>query len=175
MRQRVRSPNNPSFELYGGRGIRICDRWDSFLAFLHDVGPRPSSRHSLERLDNDGHYEPGNVVWALPGEQMRNTRRNVFYEHGGQRLTLSEWARNLGVTLGMLRNRIKAGWPPERVFASRIKKTKPRRVVARAVLDELRAEHERGVPQRVLAKRYKMSLGTIGDVVNDRPLSFEIV
>ena len=75
MRQRCLNPNTTRWADYGGRGIKVCDRWmHDFPAFLADVGQRPSPRHSLNRVNNDGDYEPGNVRWALASEQMRNRR-----------------------------------------------------------------------------------------------------
>lgn len=76
MKARCRNPNNRKFKHYGGRGIAICERWArDFGAFLADVGPKPSARHSLDRIDNDGDYEPGNVRWASPSQQNSNRRR----------------------------------------------------------------------------------------------------
>lgn len=76
MRSRCLLKNDSHYPSYGGRGIRICDRWSSYEAFLQDVGRRPSPRHTLDRIDNDGDYEPGNVRWATAKEQNRNTRRS---------------------------------------------------------------------------------------------------
>lgn len=74
IRQRCENPKNPRYQRYGGRGIKMCGRWQSsFDAFLSDVGYRPSPTHSIDRIDNDGHYEPGNVRWGTP-EQQRVTR-----------------------------------------------------------------------------------------------------
>lgn len=75
MRERCNNPNHPQFKDWGGRGISVCDRWmDSFEAFYADVGPRPGHRLSLDRIDNDGNYEPGNVRWATHSQQMKNRR-----------------------------------------------------------------------------------------------------
>lgn len=72
---RCLNPNSPKYPDYGGRGIQMCDRWkSSFAAFLADMGPRPAGRYTIERLDNDGHYEPGNCIWATYAVQSRNKR-----------------------------------------------------------------------------------------------------
>jgi hypothetical protein len=88
MRGRCYNPNVNRFENHGGRGIKVCDRWnESFEAFLADMGPRPSPTHSIDRYpDNDGNYEPGNCRWATPREQQGNKRTNVFVILNGQTL-----------------------------------------------------------------------------------------
>lgn len=76
MLARCGNPKHRVFHHYGGRGIRVCEAWRaSFEQFLRDVGLRPSPKHSIDRINNDGHYEPGNIRWATQSEQMRNTRR----------------------------------------------------------------------------------------------------
>lgn len=82
MKRRCASMDPHFYANYGGRGITVCDRWrDSFTAFLADMGRRPSAKHSIDRIDDDGNYEPGNCRWALQAQQVRNTRVNRLTEH----------------------------------------------------------------------------------------------
>lgn len=110
MRWRCRNPEATGWHRYGGRGITVASRWDDFRVFLADLGPRPSPAHSIERIDNDGNYEPGNVVWATRREQNRNRTDNHWITFRGRRLILTEWARALGITGPALRRRL-ALWP----------------------------------------------------------------
>jgi len=96
MRQRCRVLS-PRFGNYSGRGISVCPRWQSFDNFLADMGPRPSPRHSLDRIDNSGNYEPNNCRWATLGQQNNNHRRNRVVVIDGEAKTLTEWRRLLGV------------------------------------------------------------------------------
>lgn len=79
MKQRCLDPNDKGYKNWGGRGITVCKQWqDSFPAFLQDMGPRPSKRYTIDRINNDGNYEPGNCEWATYAAQARNTRVNVL-------------------------------------------------------------------------------------------------
>jgi hypothetical protein len=119
MKQRCLNPNQKGYLNYGGRGVRVCTRWcDSFEAFLADLGRRPSPRHQLDRIDNDGDYEPGNVRWALRAVQNRNRRGNRWIEFNGERRVLKDWADLLGMRPGMLRKRLELGWSVERALAT---------------------------------------------------------
>jgi hypothetical protein len=110
-------PGSTGWDNYGGRGICVCKRWRRFEAFFEDMGSRPSPKHSLERKDNDGNYEPGNVVWATRTQQMRNTRYNRRFTFRGETLTLSEWAERTGWAIGLIRDRIDVlGWDVERAL-----------------------------------------------------------
>jgi hypothetical protein len=75
MRNRCERPTNNRYELYGGRGITVCKRWETFENFLADMGPRPDGDYSIDRENNDGNYEPGNCTWATRSKQMRNRRK----------------------------------------------------------------------------------------------------
>lgn len=110
MRRRCSTEQDPRWPLYGGRGIRVCERWNSsFAAFIADVGPRPSRRHSLDRIDVNGDYEPGNVRWATQTEQCRNKRTNHRIEYAGRTWVLSELANSEGIEASLLRYHLKAG------------------------------------------------------------------
>jgi len=108
------SPNAKPQDLprYYGRGIRVCERWNSFAAFLADMGPRPPGG-SIERLDNDGNYEPGNCAWRTMKAQSRNRRNSRPITARGETLTIAEWAERLGTSRQTIRHRIEAGWTPE--------------------------------------------------------------
>jgi hypothetical protein len=112
MLSRCRNPRDADFCHYGGRGIRVCDRWAaSFEAFLADMGEPPAPRMEIDRIDNDGAYEPGNCRWATHKENLRHTRRSRFLEHDGLRLTVSQWAERLGIGEATIRTRIdRYGW-----------------------------------------------------------------
>lgn len=94
MRQRCYDPLNKRFPQYGGRGITVCPAWNDFEVFRRDVGDRPSASHTLDRRDNNGNYEPGNVRWATAQEQARNRRTSLMVTAWGETKTLAEWAED---------------------------------------------------------------------------------
>lgn len=93
IRNRCNNESSPAFSSYGGRGIKICERWNSFQSFYADMGPRPSTLHSIERINNDGDYEPGNCRWATRSEQSRNRRSSQLYTFNGESKCLEDWAK----------------------------------------------------------------------------------
>ena len=114
MKQRCTNPKKREYEHYGGRGIKVCDEWmRSFLAFFAYVGPRPSAKHSLDRIDVNGNYEPGNVRWATQQEQVDNTRTVKMVTLNGKTQSHSAWAREMGLAVGQITARIKSGWSVE--------------------------------------------------------------
>jgi hypothetical protein len=117
MLRRCRRPNENSFSRYGGRGISVCVRWLDFANFIADMGRRPSSDYSLERINNDGNYEPGNVRWATAKDQARNRRSSSFLTFNGRTATIAEWAERTGLTSQQIAGRLsRQGWSVERTL-----------------------------------------------------------
>lgn len=118
MLERCSNPNHKWFHRYGGRGVKVCDRWADFNAFLADMGEKPQDgvRYSLERMNNNRGYEPGNCKWATSTEQNRNRVNVIHITHDGVTLTLPEWSTRTGLHIETIRRRVKQGWPTERLF-----------------------------------------------------------
>lgn len=123
MKSRCLNPNDANYGRYGARGITVCDRWrDSFEAFFVDMGPRPSAKHSIERQDNDGNYEPGNVRWATGSEQAINRSSSTAVTIDGRTQTVIEWSRETGMDPMTIYARLYKGWDARRaVFAPKRK------------------------------------------------------
>lgn len=105
MIQRCSNPKNNRYSRYGGRGISYCERWSKFENFLEDMGPKPSPTHSIDRINNNGNYEPGNCRWATASEQSLNTSRNKRVLMNGKIMTYAEVGKALGVCSGTVRYR----------------------------------------------------------------------
>lgn len=106
-----------AYKHYGARGIAVCERWFAFESFLADMGPRPTPTYSLDRIDNNGNYEPGNCRWTTRTTQMRNTRVNHFLELNGERRTIAEWCEKLGMSYSTVSERIRRyGWTTEQAL-----------------------------------------------------------
>ena len=117
MIHRCTNSNNRAFKNYGGRGITVCDDWrHDFMAFYNHVGKRPSPKHSIDRIDNDGNYEPGNVRWTTEQKQHNNTRKNHKITLHGHTMSISEWARFVKMKKVTLITRIRLGWPPAKAI-----------------------------------------------------------
>jgi hypothetical protein len=117
--QRCTDSNDHRFHHYGGRGITVCDRWrHSFPAFYADMGPRPTPTHTIERINNNGHYEPANCVWLPRSAQSRNKRDNRPLTFRGRTQLLTDWANELGINKTTLFLRLKRGWSVERTLTA---------------------------------------------------------
>jgi hypothetical protein len=125
MIRRCHNHHDTSYANYGGRGIQVCDDWrgaGGFEAFIGHIGRRPSASHAVDRIDNNGNYEPGNVRWATQTVQGRNTRKNRLITAFGKTMTLAEWAERTGIKRETIARRLNCGWSSERAL-----NTPPRR------------------------------------------------
>lgn len=116
---RCERPSDNRFHCYGARGIKVCERWkgkDGFRNFIADMGLRPGPRYSIDRINNDGNYEPSNCKWSTRVEQANNKEKNIIIFYQGQNKTLSAWSRELGLKYKRTWERLKSGWTVERAF-----------------------------------------------------------
>jgi hypothetical protein len=132
MVQRCVNPKASHYMDYGGRGIRVCDRWREpngrgFMNFFEDMQKRPPNTE-IDREDNDGHYTPDNCRWATRQEQSRNKRSTVHITYKGKTQCMADWADELGIRRLTLWARIKKGWPIEEALTTPIRKQRPRRL-----------------------------------------------
>lgn len=120
--QRCKNPKNCNYKNYGGRGISVCESWLKVENFINDMGKRPSKKHSIDRLDNDGNYTPDNCEWRTTKQQRSNTSRNVFYTHNGERLTSRQWSERIVGSKNVFDQRVnKLGWSIEKAITTPVK------------------------------------------------------
>lgn len=119
MLQRCENPKNKSYKNYGGRGILVCAEWHDvsvFYKWAMESGYRPDL--TIERIDNDGNYEPKNCRWATIKEQSNNRRNNHFLEFNGENHTISEWSEIVGIPRAVIDARLDRGWNTEKVLTA---------------------------------------------------------
>ena len=177
---RCNNKNSKSYKNYGGRGIRVCDEWrKDFWAFYRHIGKRPTRKHTVERIDTNGNYEPGNVRWATRTEQARNTTKNVTLSHQGTTATVAEWAERLGIRPTTIYYRLDHNWPIEKALNSEIRnplenlrppkdKHGPAAKLTEESVRKIRVEFSAGSSMASLGKRYGVSRSTIQHVVHRR-------
>lgn len=121
MKQRCYNKNFYQYYDYGGRGIKVCDKWlYNFQAFFNDMGYKPSLKHSLDRIDNNKDYSPDNCKWSTKVEQMNNTRDNIIITYKGKTQSLKMWSEETKINYNTLYTRIKRKWPLEKVFTREV-------------------------------------------------------
>lgn len=121
LKDRCNNKNNINYKRYGGKGIKVCDRWKkSFVDFLEDMGERPVGM-SIERIDNNKGYTPNNCKWATIKEQNRNYSRNHLITLNGETKCLIEWVEERGLKYNTILYRILRGWSPKRALETKIK------------------------------------------------------
>lgn len=116
IKQRCLNLSNKAYPDYGGRGIKVCGRWLNFENFLADMGNCPTQKHCIERINNDGNYEPFNCRWATRREQMLNTRRTKMLTACGKTMCMKDWGRELGVHETSV-----AAWVKKGIFETKVK------------------------------------------------------
>jgi len=121
MLNRCQNPNGPAYEYYGGRGIKVCERWHDFENFLGDMGEAPPGL-SIDRKDNNGNYCKENCRWATKLEQAGNMRSNRLVTYKGETRTIREWSRHLGVNYDSFYIRFYRNWPTEKIFETPFRK-----------------------------------------------------
>ena len=131
LKDRCYNPNDKAYPVYGGRGIRVCDRWmdpeNGSTNFLSDMGLRPSPKHSIDRIDVNGDYCPENCRWATSKQQANNKTNNNRFVAFGKEQTVAEWAEEYGIAYKTLWGRIISGWLGEKALTTPLRITKQRR------------------------------------------------
>lgn len=129
MLKRCSNPNHHAWKNYGGRGIKVCPRWrESFANFFADMGERPSTQPTIDRIDNDGDYEPGNCRWITRKQQNGNRRDNRRIVHDGETKILTEWAELHGLSCATLSQRLAQGIPLGLALTMPLKKRRPKKI-----------------------------------------------
>ena len=120
MKQRCNNPKNPSYPWYGGKGIRVCERWKSFKNFAEDMGERPDGL-TLDRIESTKDYSPENCRWADKKTQGVNRSQTIYIEYEGLKLTIEEWSLRTGISRDVIYFRYWRGWNIERIFYQRVR------------------------------------------------------
>jgi hypothetical protein len=162
MKKRCYNRNCQDYPNYGGRGIRVCHRWRyNFLAFLADMGPRPSSKHSIDRKDGNKGYNRKNCWWATVQQQVDNRACTVRITYKGQTRVLREWVQQTGIAASTLFYRLHAGWPVSRVLtkpASLRGEHHPAAKLTRRAVVAIRASSHSST---VLARKYDITARSV--------------
>jgi len=126
MVRRCENPKDPAFHNYGGRGIKVCERWHDFMLFITDMGARPAG-FQIDRENNDGNYEPGNCRWVTYKINRNNQRTNRLVTVDGRTQTIAQWADERKLNYRTLNNRINRGWSAEDAITQDVQKRRPPR------------------------------------------------
>jgi hypothetical protein len=124
MKTRCANKSHKWFESYGGRGIMVCDAWQSFENFFNDMGSAPSPNHQIDRINNDGNYEPSNCRWATPSQNQRNKSNSRFIETPDGFMNISDAADIYKLSSDCIKHRIKANWSTQEIFFTPSQRTK---------------------------------------------------
>ena len=158
MRKRCNNPKSKGFARYGGRGITVCKEWDDFEVFLRDVGPKPQSEDkiTLDRIDNNRGYEPGNCRWVTNKVNCRNQEKTRFLTFNGETRCIADWAEHLGIRRKLIHERIDTyGWSVERALTEPAgDPQETRHIEYNGIIDTLRGwERRTGLPRQTIRIR----------------------
>lgn len=160
MRRRCLNPKDKYFHNYGGRGITIDERWNSFSNFLADMGERPNN-HSIDRIDNDGPYAPWNCKWATTKEQSNNKSNIYHINYLGKTVTIRDLSEAYGISPRVLHTRIIVlGWSTEDAISAPI----GYRGIHPSALAEIKLLLEQGIKQKEIASKFNVSVSAISRV-----------
>lgn len=180
MRRRCYRKDSHNYHLYGGRGIKICDEWkDDFKTFWKDMKDGYANNLTIDRINNDGDYEPNNCRWYTLKEQANNKRSNVFIEYNGERKTIAQWTVEAGFGYQTILKRLKAGWDNGKTLTTRPRKklgngekiypaTSPNKKLNHESVREIKEMLSLGESGVILAKMYNVSPQTICDIRKGR-------
>jgi len=125
MRYRCNNPSSDKFKDYGGRGIKVYNQWNkSFMEFYNYIGPKPHETDSIDRINNNGNYEPGNVRWANKKTQANNSRSNHFVTVGKTTKTIAQWAEKMQISYHIISHRLHRNWDPQKAIFQPVRKYK---------------------------------------------------
>lgn len=164
IKSRCTNIKDKSYDRYGGRGIKMCERWlTSYSHFLLDMGRAPSPEHSIERKNNDKDYEPSNCKWATPLEQANNKRNTFKVEYNGKVKSLHDWCRELNLNFKRVDHRIRRGWCVKEAFED--KNVYLSNKLNNSDVSDIRLLHQTGVSMTFLSKKYNVSHTTISQII----------
>lgn len=167
MKRRCTNPRGNSYQRYGARGVKVCERWrgdNGYANFYEDMGPRPTPQHSIDRIDNDGDYTPENCRWATVEEQSNNRSTNAYHVIDGERLTRIQISRRYNIPHSTLFSRLESGMSIEEAITPVNRCKKLNEVKVREIKQLIRE----GCPTGALANRYGVSPPTICDIKSGR-------
>lgn len=166
MKQRCLNKNCQAYKNYGGRGIKVCKKWMKFENFYKDMGDRPE-KMSLDRINNNGNYEPSNCRWASRKVQGNNSRWNVVINYNGKTQTAIQWAEELNINVKALYTRVKRKWTLERVFNEPFKKYIPEIIFTKDQFQEIKNLYPK-LRQWQIAEKFNVSQATISEILNNK-------
>lgn len=174
MKKRCTDKTHQNYHNYGGRGITICSRWlNSFIAFYDDMGDRPDGT-TIDRIDPDGNYEPGNCRWATTRQQASNKRNGIHIVFDGESITLSELGVRFGIPQTTIYRRYKQGYRDEQLISNEHKlklrtgENANNNKLTWDTVEEIRQQYAKGVTQASLANTYNVTQSVISQIVNNK-------